>query len=239
VPLPAAAADVDQLRVATFNVRHGRVGVHGPSVPWRLREGVAALDADIVGLQEVDRRVFRSWFVDQVELGRRAAAAADAVFGRARWFGPGGHYGNALLVRGGIGPREVVELPVEGGRERRIAIVADAIVRGRELTVAVTHLQNDHREALRQLDVLGRRLAGRPGPAVLLGDLNLRPDDVRLVTEPLGFTVAGGANSSGVDRPFQRIDHVVVRGFEVGAVHVPRPPVSDHRPVIAALRFSS
>ncbi len=196
---------------------------------------MARLEADIVGLQEVDRRVFRSWFLDEMELCRRAARATMSVFGFARWFGPGGRYGNALVVRGGIRSHEVIDLTVDPARERRVAIVAEVSVQGRSLTVAVTHLQTDRREALVQLRHLLERLSRVSGEVLLLGDLNLPPADVRSVADPAGFQVAGGANSSGVDSPWQRIDHVVVRGIEIQHVEVPRPPVSDHRPVVATL----
>lgn len=205
-------------------------------MPWKLRAGVAMLDADVVGLQEIDVRVCRSWFVDQLRLARRAASASAAVFGFARWFGPGGRYGNGLVVRGAIANHEVIDLPVSGSRERRVAISADVAVGGHELTVVVTHLQNFHAEALLQLEFLVARLSTVRGPVVLLGDLNMHPDDVRAIVEPAGFTVAGGANSSGVDHPYQRIDHVVARGLTFDAIDVPRPPVSDHRPVIATMR---
>jgi endonuclease/exonuclease/phosphatase family metal-dependent hydrolase len=43
---------------------------------------------------------------------------------------------------------------------------------------------------------------------------------------------------SGTEQPLRRIDHIAVRGFAIGSVRAPRPPVSDHRPVIASLRLT-
>lgn len=228
-----------RFRVATFNIHHGRVGAHWPYVPWRLRAGVSMLDADVLGVQEVDRRIVRTYFMDQSELCRRAARATASVFGYARWFGPLGRYGNSLVVRGGVTHREVFDLPVEEGRERRVAILAEAWVQGHRLMVAVTHLQNHEPEALAQLGFLMDRLARLSGPVLLLGDLNLHPPEVTSIAEPAGFTVAGGGNSSGVDNPWHRIDHIVAKGMVFEHVDVPRPPVSDHRPVIATVRLDT
>ena len=231
----------DAVRVATFNLRHGRVGAHWPCLPWRLRAGLALCDgADVVGLQEVDRHVFRSWFLDEARLAMRATGATDRVFGAARPFGPGGRYGNALLVRGAITSSTILELPPGGRPERRIAIVAEADIASGPVRVAVTHLQNEHQTALAQLKFVTEHLArlhdASPRRTVLLGDFNLVPSEVAPLTLAAGLDLTGGPNSSGVKNPHQRIDHVAQRGFRVGGVTAPEPPVSDHRPVIATLR---
>ncbi|MDQ1627231.1 MAG: hypothetical protein QOI54_975 [Actinomycetota bacterium] len=66
------------MRVATFNLLHGRSLADG-SVPEKLlRDAVGRLDSDVLGLQEVDRGQDRSHGVDQTAL------AADAL-GAAYW----------------------------------------------------------------------------------------------------------------------------------------------------------
>jgi endonuclease/exonuclease/phosphatase family metal-dependent hydrolase len=224
-----------QLRLATFNIRHGRVSRHLPCLPWRLSEGVRRLDADIVGLQEVDRRVFRSWFGAQVAIARRALDADAGAFAHARWFG-GGHYGNGLAVRGSITHSRTVELPHRPGREPRVALMALVDTHGIAVHVAVTHLQNEVSQAIDQLQFLTDLLASEPAPKVLLGDLNLDTEDVAPIVQAAGLTLASGGNSSGIDRPWHRIDHIAVAGMVIDEVKLPRPPVSDHRPVIATVR---
>jgi endonuclease/exonuclease/phosphatase family metal-dependent hydrolase len=44
---------------------------------------------------------------------------------------------------------------------------------------------------------------------------------------------------SGTEQPLRRIDHIAVRGFAIGSVRAPHPPVSDHRPVVASLRLTN
>lgn len=53
------------MRVATFNLLHGRSLAHGGVDVADLRAAAAELDADVVGLQEVDRHQERSGVVDQ------------------------------------------------------------------------------------------------------------------------------------------------------------------------------
>jgi endonuclease/exonuclease/phosphatase family metal-dependent hydrolase len=228
---------VRRLRVATFNLRHGRVGAHWPFLPWRLRQGVGILEADIAGLQELDRRVIRTWFVDQPALSAKAARATAHVFGAARSFGPGGRYGNALLVRGDLLEHEVVQLPHRAGTEPRVAIVATVTTRAGMVTVANTHLQNDTVQAAEQLHALLELLGPEPPPKVLVGDLNLRTHEVASSFAAAGWDLAGGADSSPAKHPYQRIDHIASVGFTIERVEVPAAPVSDHRPVIATLRL--
>jgi endonuclease/exonuclease/phosphatase family metal-dependent hydrolase len=65
------------VRFATFNLMHGRSVYDGQVDHARLRAAVAALDADVLGMQEVDRDQPRSGGADL------AALAAAALGGRA------------------------------------------------------------------------------------------------------------------------------------------------------------
>jgi endonuclease/exonuclease/phosphatase family metal-dependent hydrolase len=66
------------MRLATFNVLHGRSLVDGQVSTARLVEACASLDADVLALQEIDRNQARSGGVDQT------AAVADAM-GAVAW----------------------------------------------------------------------------------------------------------------------------------------------------------
>ena len=63
---------MSRVRLATFNVLHGRSLTDGEVDPARLQDAVAGLDADVLGLQEVDRAQPRS---GRHDLTARAAAA--------------------------------------------------------------------------------------------------------------------------------------------------------------------
>jgi endonuclease/exonuclease/phosphatase family metal-dependent hydrolase len=67
-----------ELRIATFNMLHGRSLEHLDVRESELRAAATAIDADVLGLQEVDRLQERSSSVDQT------AAIADAL-GAEHW----------------------------------------------------------------------------------------------------------------------------------------------------------
>jgi endonuclease/exonuclease/phosphatase family metal-dependent hydrolase len=204
-----------------------------------MAASLRALRADLYALQEVDRRVVRSFLRDQTRLAARATAT-QGYFARARPLGPGGSYGNALLVRGRTLRRSVLELPSEG--EPRVALVARVVVGDVELTAVSTHLQNRRAgrpdEAPVQLRFLLEELARWPEPWVLCGDLNLRSPTVLPLLADAGLDAADTPATFPAARPNVRIDWVAVRGLEVVAASVPDLRTSDHRPVVAQLRPS-
>ncbi|MET0740121.1 MAG: endonuclease/exonuclease/phosphatase family protein [Candidatus Nanopelagicales bacterium] len=68
------------MRVATFNLLHGRALDDGFADPQRLRDAATRIDADVIGLQEVDRYQERSGTVDQTEIVASALRAPDWRF---------------------------------------------------------------------------------------------------------------------------------------------------------------
>lgn len=68
---PIGRADVPYVRVATANLLHGRSLTDGLVDTTRMCAAIADLDADVVGIQEVDRFQTRSGNVDQtIEIAR-------------------------------------------------------------------------------------------------------------------------------------------------------------------------
>src|SRR5947209_6410649 len=68
------------MRVASFNILHGRSTADGVVDPDRLREAVRTIDADVLGLQEVDRAQARSHRLDLTSIAAEAMGAVDAKF---------------------------------------------------------------------------------------------------------------------------------------------------------------
>lgn len=112
------------MRIATFNILHGRTvgdGVH----PDRLRDCVEQLNPDILALQEVDLHQHRSNRADLTDLAARAMGAVAhrfvaAIAGTpgATWMAATGAeqpgtaaYGIALLSRYPVSDWRVVRLP--------------------------------------------------------------------------------------------------------------------------------
>jgi len=232
-----AGSDTLVVRVATFNAQHGARRGRLPSTRG-LVETCRGLDADVLGLQEVDRHVPRTWFADQPArvarvLGHRHRSAAA----KRTWIG--GRQCNALCARGWIGDVEVVALPVLPQDERRVLLLARVVLPGGALTVGVTHLATGGR-ARAQLPVVLERLEARPPPHLLLGDLNLTEGDVEPALAAHGLRAAPSGPTFPALSPHRRIDWIAVGGgLSVGPARVHRPLVGDHCPIVADIAFGS
>jgi endonuclease/exonuclease/phosphatase family metal-dependent hydrolase len=227
------------VRIVTFNVKHGSV-VDGRIDNRLLGRTCAGLGADVLALQEVDRRATRSGFADQVRLVARATGMT-ATFGEAARRGPLRRYGNVLLARGALSDVEVVGLPRPGGGEFRVAVLArvELAAAGADgvappvLSVAATHLSFRQAEGPAQLGAVVELLGRRPLPRVLLGDLNLTPELVEPALTGAGYQLAATGPTFPARTPRSRIDYVAVAGLEVVTADAPELSLSDHRPVVA------
>jgi endonuclease/exonuclease/phosphatase family metal-dependent hydrolase len=151
---------------------------------------------------------------------------------------PGGPaYGIALLSRLPLGRVEVVRLPRRGGEEPRVAQVAEVDVGGVPVTVTGTHLSFVPRSGIAQLRALLRRLDGRGGRRLLLGDLNLVWPLVRVVALP-GWRplVRGGTfrnRPPGGRSPRVQLDHVLAAGRGGLTRRDPEPPAAHRARVVS------
>ncbi|UDY34674.1 endonuclease/exonuclease/phosphatase family protein [Dermatobacter hominis] len=238
------------MRVATFNVRHGQPPRSRRADHARLLDAVRTLDADVVALQELDRRTRRVGGVDQPLLIAEATGL-EVTFARAIDH-DGGEYGVALATRSAPEWSEVLPLP--GSGEPRVALMAlvdDADVpadavgadreggrrRARPWAVACTHLATATDVAVGQLRMVLAAVDELAGdrPAVVLGDLNLGPDRVGPVLSATGWVAAPSGPTHPTTRPDRRIDWVLVRRATVRSAHVVDVRASDHLPLVAVL----
>ena len=223
------------MRVATYNIRHGAPPARRTDHRG-MQAAVRSLGADLVGLQEVDRRVVRSWFRDQARLAG-AATRLDHRFAPARGLGPRGRDGVALLLPPGPVDHKVLRLTSVG--EARVALFARLRVQGTTVTVVNTHLQNGRPtgpgKAIALLDELLDELARWPTPWIVMGDLNLGPEVVVPRLEAAGLTPAESTPTFRSTAPRSRIDWIAVRGLEIRSVAVPALGASDHLPIVVDL----
>jgi endonuclease/exonuclease/phosphatase family metal-dependent hydrolase len=227
------------MRVATFNVRHGRPPRARGVDHARLLDAVRALDADVVGLQELDRGTRRAGDVDQPAL-IGAATGLFVHFGRAIDH-DGGEYGIGLATR--RPPHRVDRLELPGTGEPRVALLAvvddpdPAAGDDPSWAVGCTHLTTSSTEAAVQLRLVldaVDELAGHR-PAVVLGDLNLGPDRVGPILATSGWVAAPSGPTHPTSRPDRRIDWVLVRRATVRSARVLDVRASDHLPLVADL----
>jgi len=88
---------VDPVRLASFNLLHGRSLTDGQVVPERLAGAVSSLDADVLAIQEVDRHQPRTASRDQTADVAAASEAPDGAwrFAAAIIGTPGGSWHEA------------------------------------------------------------------------------------------------------------------------------------------------
>jgi endonuclease/exonuclease/phosphatase family metal-dependent hydrolase len=164
-----------QIVAATYNI-HRCVGTDGRYGPGRIAAVLEELDADIIGLQEVDIRPTTGGGRDQLSflahrLGFHVAAGLNIVRHR-------GHYGNALMSRWPILNSRLIDLSATG-REPRGGVDADvawpSTSGGGTLRAIVTHFGLRGWERRRQMATLLEHIGGDADagrPLLLMGDFN-------------------------------------------------------------------
>lgn len=165
---PCVEVAAGELRVASWNL-HKCVGTDGVFDPVRSIAVIAELNADLVALQEADKRFGRRTGLLDLALLEREAGLVPLPISEL----PDGHgwHGNALLVRPGTTARiRRLRLP---GAEPRGAVVAELELASGPMRVVAAHLgllrRSRHRQAAAILHALAE---GAPMPTLLLGDLN-------------------------------------------------------------------
>ncbi len=247
------------MRVATFNVFSGR-SPDGDFDQERFGDAIASLDADLLGLQEVDRGQPRSGGVDLTAVAVEATGAVAHRFAPALAGTPDGWrpatgsepddaalYGIAFLSRYPVRTWRVLPIAPAPGRvphrsgrrlvwvrdEPRVAILAEVESPLGMIDVVATHLSYLRPSNRWQLRRVIRQLGERAHPRILLGDLNMGPRPAHRIT---GLIPAAAGRTFPVDRPREQIDHVLVSP-ELRALggHALRLPMSDHRALVAEL----
>lgn len=158
------------LTFASYNI-HKAVGLDRRRDPERILAVLREIDADVIALQEADRR-----FGDRASVIPRQALADytpwQAVPLTTRPDSIGWH-GNALLVRRGIAiiAAAVIPLPT---LEPRGAVRADLAIGGRLVRVVGMHLDLSGLRRRHQVRAVVAHITqhGPPCPSVLLGDFN-------------------------------------------------------------------
>ena len=243
------------IRVVTLNIHKGLSHFNRRMVISELREGLRALDPDIVFLQEVQglNQRHRRRFESYPAVGQHEYLAGEDwqhVYGVNAVYDHG-HHGNAVLSRFPFVSFENQDVS-DHRFERRGLLHCIVSVPGlrRNLHCVCVHLSLHEGGRSRQLEAISGRLAeiaSNNVPIIVAGDFNdWRHRATAILERRLGMQEVSVAHLGRAPRtypsvlPLFRLDRIYVRGIEVvsSQVHVGKPwsMLSDHLAVSAVLR---
>ena len=244
------------ITLASYNM-HKAVGVDGRRDPHRVLRVLQEIDADVVALQEADKRIGGRGSTVPHELIDSHGIYKPVHFGvrHKRIFDKArkhtdrllkvdtrniGWHGNAILVKRTIGVLDCAALDLPT-LEPRGAVMAELLVGDTPLRVIGMHLDLSGLWRRRQMRAILEAIAGRRQkmPTVLMGDTNewrtlagclndLGPD----------FQLAPTGPSFHSRHPVAQLDRIIVhRDLNIEAAGVHRSAVarraSDHLPIWA------
>ena len=246
------------ITVASYNM-HRAVGLDGRRDPHRVLKVLQEIDADVVALQEADKRIGGLGSTVPHELIDSHGMYEPVHFGvrhkrpleKARKHAERllkvntrniGWHGNAILVKRHIGVLDcaVLDLPTF---EPRGAVMAELLIGDRPLRVVGMHLDLSGLWRRRQMRAILDAIADRPQlmPTVLMGDTNeWRTFAGCLKDLEPEFHIVPTGPSFHARRPVAALDRIIVHrdlNIEAAGVHMSHNArrASDHLPIWARL----
>ena len=246
------------ITVASYNMRKA-IGLDRRRDPQRILDVLRQIDADVVALQEADRRfggrgsavphelIDTHGMYVPVHLGVRhkrplekARKHAEKLF-KVSTRNLGWH-GNALLVKRHIGVLDCAALDLPT-LEPRGAVMAELLIGDQAVRVVGMHLDLSGLWRRRQVRAILDAIAARPQkmPTVLMGDTNEWRTASGCLKELNGaYRIAPTGFSFHSRRPIAALDRIIVDDrmvIEAAGVHASASArrASDHLPVWARL----
>lgn len=227
------------IKVASYNIHKG-IGLDRRRDPRRILDVLCEIDADIVALQEADRRFgAKLCVIDHQLLADHSPWKAVAVGDRAASMG---WHGNALLVRkhAKVLGSNIIHLPA---LEPRGAVVADVDSGGALVRVVGMHLDLSGLRRRRQAHSIITHVHADQArhPTVMMGDLNEWSAHAGCLRDfAHHFRFAATGPSFHVRRPVAALDRIMYTpNLRVVACGVHVSPLSrrasDHLPIWAEL----
>ncbi len=232
------------LRLASYNV-HKCVGFDRLRIPERIIDVVNAIGADIVALQEVDRR-----------LSPRPAALPQNLIERETDFGvlpfslegPSlGWHGQTILVRRGISVDKIRRIALPGLEPRGAILAEIAPATGAAgfaaFRVVGVHLGLIRRYRSMQLAAIRAALSRRAEmPTAIIGDFNDWSTRGGAAALGTGYRLHAPGPSFPAARPISALDRVALgAGLHLTGAGVltaaPARIASDHLPIWADIRI--
>jgi endonuclease/exonuclease/phosphatase family metal-dependent hydrolase len=244
------------ITVASYNMRKA-IGLDRRRDPHRVLRVLHEIDADVIALQEADKRfggrgsavphelIDRHGVYKPVQLGVRHKRVLEKARRHTDRFlkidtRNIGWHGNAILVKRHIGVLgcAALELPT---LEPRGAVMAELLIGDRPLRVVGMHLDLSGLWRKRQMRAILDAIADRPQkmPTVLMGDTNEWRTEAGCLREiEPEFHLAPTGPSFHARHPVAALDRIIVHkdlNIEAAGVHMSAAArrASDHLPIWA------
>ncbi len=224
------------IRVASYNIRKA-IGTDRRRDPSRILDVLREVDADIIALQEADRRFG----------ARKSAISKDAIEGESDYAAvpfetrPAsiGWHGNAILIKKAakIVQFANIDLP---RIEPRGSVFADIICRIGTIRIVGMHLDLSGLRRRQQIRAILNHasIAHDPLPTIFMGDCNEWSPHGGSMTEFHNYKVAATGPSFHSRRPVARLDRIItcpkIHVQNCGTHHSLKARyASDHLPIWA------
>ncbi|EQA96642.1 endonuclease/exonuclease/phosphatase family metal-dependent hydrolase [Sphingobium wenxiniae] len=224
------------IRVASYNIRKA-IGTDRRRIPERVIDVLNEVDADIIALQEADRRFgVRSAALPPLLLDSQSGYKAVPLNVQTDSMG---WHGNAILVRkdAQVAAHDVIHLPC---LEPRGATMAEVTLNGATMRVFGMHLDLSGLWRRRQASAMIHAAAqGEALPTVLMGDLNEWSAERGCLADfARHYSFAPCGRSFHARRPVARLDRIMHCGrlkLMDSGVHesAAARKASDHLPIWA------
>ena len=245
------------LRVMTYNIYGARATSPANAADLdAIAEGIRRQNPDFVTLNEVD--VFTNRTGKDVHQARDLAEKLGMEWHFSKAIDrDGGEYGDAVLSKYPILEKRSYRLPCaaeQPGEDRSLCVIRVQID-GKDLYVASTHLDHlsgDASRLVQATEIRRIRDTELEGDLILCGDLNAIPSSNVIATMTSFLTNTGPIDQYTFpsDDPSRKIDYIMyapiehfgVQNCQVvsrGDQQVGGVDASDHRPVIADIRFQT
>lgn len=231
------------LRILTYNIHHANPPSKKDKIDIdAIVKVIKEADADIIGLQEVDKNTVRSGGIDQAKLIGEKAGLYYHFFKAIDH--DGGEYGLAILSKKRLKQVKLVRLPQVIEAEKRILACVDVKVGGKKITFANTHLDASRAPDNRivQMKHILEIFRDKKTPVILCGDLNsvAGSEPINLLDQIFRRTCTENCPGT-IPQVYPRstIDFVAVKnaGWPVLSHQViAETYASDHRPVLVTFK---
>jgi endonuclease/exonuclease/phosphatase family metal-dependent hydrolase len=219
------------LRLLSYNIRNAK-GMDNETNYERVAKLISSVDADIVGLQELDSATRRSGGVDVLKV-LSDKTGLNATYGAAISF-QGGKYGVGILSK--QKPLSYYTIRLPGKEEERVLLVAQF----KDYVIFCTHLSLTEADRIVSVAIINREAGRYKEPVYLLGDLNAEPGSSELSSLNQHWSLLSGeAFTFPAPVPEKCIDFIYGwnnKKIVTRKLVIAEPMASDHRPVMVELK---